>query len=83
MNVHVIVATGQIGYTTTKALSNTDYQVSVMVRNRNKLHFPDSIKVVEHKEFNHKSFQSVLKDMDCVIYCLGLPEQFTVDNSIF
>jgi nucleoside-diphosphate-sugar epimerase len=83
MNILVIGATGQIGYAVTKMLCNTNYQVSVLVRNQNKLHFPDSIKINEQKEFNHESYQNILKDIDCVIYSVGLPEQFIFDDRIF
>ena len=73
MNILLIGATGQIGYTLTLALSSTDHQISILVRDRHKLPFPSSVKVIEQREFNRTAFLDALSGMDHVIYGVGLP----------
>jgi dihydroflavonol-4-reductase len=83
MNILLIGATGQIGYTLTLALSSTDHQISILVRDRHKLPFPSSVRVIEQPEFNRPTFIEALSGMNHVIYGVGLPEQFFHDDTIF
>ena len=83
MNILLIGATGQIGYALTRALSETDHQVSILVRDMHKLAFPENVRVLESREFTSDAFNTALRDVDCVIYGAGLPEQFTFDARIF
>jgi len=83
MNILIIGATGQIGYTLALALSNTDHQISILVRDRHKLPFPSSIRVIEQREFNRATFKDALAGIDHVIYGVGLPEQFFHDDTVF
>jgi nucleoside-diphosphate-sugar epimerase len=83
MKILILGATGQIGHALTKALSATGNQISVMVRSAPGLAFPKNVKVLEYKEFTPAAFRAAMQDVDRVIYCIGLPEQFTFNNSIF
>jgi nucleoside-diphosphate-sugar epimerase len=83
MKILILGATGQIGHALTKALSMTGNQISVMVRSASGLAFPSNVKVLEHQEFTPAAFRAAMQDVDRVIYGIGLPEQFTFNNSIF
>lgn len=83
MKILVLGATGQIGYALTRALSQTEHQVSVLVRDASGHRFPDAVTVVAHGEFTPDVFRTSLSGVDHVIYGVGLPEQFLFDNSIF
>lgn len=83
MKILLIGATGQIGYALTQALSKTDQAVSVLVRDKRKLRFPESIKVIESKKFDSTVFKATLMDRDHVIYGVGLPEQFLFERTQF
>ena len=83
MKVLVLGATGQIGHALTRALSQTEHQVSVLVRDASGQNFPEAITVLEHGEFTPDVLRTALGDVDHAIYGIGLPEQFLFDNSIF
>jgi uncharacterized protein YbjT (DUF2867 family) len=83
MKILLLGATGQIGHALTRALSQTEHQVSMLVRNASGQHFPEAVTVIERSEFTPEVFRSVLRDVDHVIYSIGLPEQFLFDNSVF
>jgi len=83
MKVLLIGATGQIGYALTQALSQTSHQTSILVRNKRKLAFPANVSVLKSKEFTSDAFHQALRDVDCVIYAVGLPEQFSFDAQLF
>jgi nucleoside-diphosphate-sugar epimerase len=83
MKVLLIGATGQIGYALANALSRTDHQTSVLVRNTRTLTFPGNINVLESKEFTADPFSHALSEVECVIYGIGLPEQFSFDDQLF
>lgn len=83
MRILLLGATGQIGRALTAALSQTEHQVSMVVRNASGQDFPKTITVMEHSEFTPDVFASALRDMDHVIYGVGLPEQFLFDNDVF
>jgi nucleoside-diphosphate-sugar epimerase len=83
MKTLLIGATGQVGCALTKAMSRTAHQTSVLVRNRRKQTFPANIKVLESCVFTADAFGHALDGAECVIYGVGLPEQFTFDNQVF
>jgi dihydroflavonol-4-reductase len=83
MKVLLVGATGQIGYALTQALSKTGHQVSILVRDKNKLLFPASVRIIEFKEFTAAAFRQALVDVDHVIYGAGLPAQFLPDDTLF
>ncbi len=83
MRILLIGATGQIGYALTHALSQTNHQVSVLVRDKRTLAFPETVRVLEAQEFTVDAFITSLRNVDCVIYGAGLPEQFSFDTQIF
>ena len=83
MKILLIGATGQIGYALTSALAKTTHQTSVMVRNKRQLIFPENINVFEAQTFTPDVFQKALHNVDCVIYGVGLPEQFSFDDQLF
>lgn len=57
--------------------------MSTLVRNAAEQSFPDTVTVIERSEFTQEVFRSVLRDVEHVIYGIGLPEQFLFDNSVF
>ncbi|MEY4728911.1 MAG: putative dihydroflavonol-4-reductase, partial [Pseudomonadota bacterium] len=83
MKILLIGATGQVGYALTHALAAAGHDTTVLVRKVGELTFPKSVRVVAEPEFNEASFARLLPDIDCAIYGIGLPEQFTFDNKIF
>jgi nucleoside-diphosphate-sugar epimerase len=83
MKILLIGATGQIGYALTRALSETDHQLSVLVRDGRKLPFPAGVRVIERSTFDPDAFRAALAGVEHVIYSVGLPEQFQFDTSIF
>ncbi len=54
-----------------------------MVRNKRKLAFPENVSVLESKAFTSDAFNHVLRDVECAIYAVGLPEQFSFDDQVF
>lgn len=83
MKILLIGATGQIGSAIANALSVTDNRITVLVRDRIKVSFPDTVEVLEHNQFGPDIFKESLKNIDHVIYGLGRPEQFLLDESYF
>ena len=83
MKILLIGATGQIGHALTNALSKTAHQTSILVRNKHQLVFPENISIFEAEIFTPDVFQQALHDIDCVIYGVGLPEQFSFDDQLF
>ncbi len=83
MRILVIGATGQIGYALVHALAKTEHQVSALIRSRSALSFPAQVKIDQATEFTESVFDQALTDVDCVVYGIGLPEQFSVDSDMF
>src|SRR5215813_12853824 len=83
MKILLLGATGQVGHALAGALSQTDHQLTALVRSAATQKFPATVEVIEQAEFTPDSFRSALRDMDQVIYGIGLPEQFLFDNSVF
>ena len=83
MRILLIGATGQIGYALTRALSETLHQTSVLVRNKPKLGFPGNVRVLEARAFTADTFKQALREVDCAVYAVGLPERFSLDDQIF
>jgi len=83
MRILLIGATGQIGYSLVKALAQTSDQITVLVRDRTRRSFPETVRVLESCSFNPQAFSSALSDVDHVIYALGLPEQYLPDTDVF
>jgi nucleoside-diphosphate-sugar epimerase len=83
MNILVLGATGQIGYAATNALARTGHKVSVLARNGSRLRYPDNVTVIERPQLTPEAFKVALQGVDHAIYCIGLPEQFLFDTSVF
>jgi dihydroflavonol-4-reductase len=83
MRILLLGATGQIGYALTRALEQTEHQIGVLVRKASGLHFPATVTVIEQREFTREVFEAAMRDVDHVVYCIGLPEQFLFDNRVF
>ena len=83
MKILLIGATGQVGYALTHALIAAGHDTTVLVRKVGKLTFPKNVRVVLEPEFNEATFAALLPNMECAIYGVGLPEQFTFDSGIF
>lgn len=83
MRILLLGATGQVGHALMAALARTEHQVSILARNASGLQVPEAVTVIERSEFTPEVFISVLRDIDHVIYSIGLPEQFLFDNSVF
>jgi dihydroflavonol-4-reductase len=83
MKILLLGATGQIGHVLIRTLSQTEHHISTLVRNAAGQQFPEGVTVIEYDEFTPDAFKAALRDVDHVIYGIGLPEQFLFDNSIF
>ncbi len=83
MRILILGATGQIGYALTGALARTSHDVRVLVRDATKHRFPDKCRVLEARPFDGQAFRRALQDIDHVIYCVGLPEQYLPDPKVF
>ncbi len=83
MHILLIGATGQIGYSLSKALTQTSHRVTVLVRDRTKQRFPEQFQVLESRSFDRQAFRRALNGIDHVIYSVGLPEQYLPDPSAF
>jgi nucleoside-diphosphate-sugar epimerase len=83
MKILLVGATGQVGYALASALAKSGHQLTVLVRSASHLRFPDGVLVVRQENFTEAGFASLLPGIDCAIYGVGLPEQFTFDSTIF
>ena len=83
MRILVIGATGQIGYSLVNALGYTSHEITILVRDRSSRSFPEGIRILESSVFHIDVFENALKDIDHVIYTLGIPEQYQHDTGIF
>lgn len=83
MRILIIGATGQIGYSLTKALAQTMHDLRILVRDRTKYLFPENCQVSESRSLDSQAFRQALNGIDHVIYSLGLPEQYQPDPNVF
>ena len=83
MRILLIGATGQIGYSLAKALSQTTHHITVLVRDRTKCLLPETVRVLESRALDPQAFRRAMSDIDHVIYSVGLPEQYMPDTSVF
>ena len=83
MKILLLGATGQVGHALAGALSDAGHQLTALVRSAAAQKLPATVTMIEQREFTLDSFKSALRDMDNVIYGIGLPEQFLFDNSVF
>ena len=83
MHILLIGATGQIGYSLAKALAQTTHHITVLVRDRTKRPFPETVRVFEYRSLNPQAFRQALGGIDHVIYSVGLPEQYMPDTNVF
>jgi nucleoside-diphosphate-sugar epimerase len=83
MRILLIGATGQIGYSLAKALAQTTHHITVLVRDRTKRPFPETVRVFESRSFNLQAFRRALSGINHVIYSVGLPEQYVPDTNVF
>ena len=83
MRILLIGATGQIGYSLVSALAQTSHPLSVLVRDRTKCPFPQTVRVLESRSFDAQAFRQTLSGIDHVIYSVGLPEQYVPDSGVF
>jgi dihydroflavonol-4-reductase len=83
MKILLIGATGQVGYALTHALAQAGHDTTVLVRNAGQLAFPPGVRVVTEARFTQEGFERLLPQVDCAIYGIGLPEQFTFDAGVF
>jgi nucleoside-diphosphate-sugar epimerase len=83
MRILLLGATGQVGHALAGALSEAGHQLTALVRSAAAQKLPATVTVIEQREFTLDGFRSALRDMDHVIYGIGLPEQFLFDNSVF
>lgn len=83
MKILVLGATGQIGQALVERLSATEHDIAVLVRNVGSHPFPERVQVLNRESFTRETFAEALAGVDHAIYGIGLPEQFTFDDSIF
>lgn len=83
MKILLVGATGQVGFALAYALHAAGHETTVLVRDAARRRFPESVRVVAESNFTEALFARLLPQMDCAIYGVGLPEQFTFDASVF
>jgi len=83
MRIFLIGATGQIGYSLARMLSQTTHHITVLVRDQTKHRFPENYRVLESRSFNRQVFRQALSGIDHVVYCAGLAEQYMPDTTVF
>lgn len=82
MKILLVGATGQVGYALAHALHAAGHDLTVLVR-RDRLPFPDGVRVEVAPEFTADVFAEALGGIDCAVYGVGLPEQFAFDTRVF
>ena len=82
MKILVLGATGQIGAALTDALVGNGHDVSVLVRSQGRP-FASAVRVLIRAAFTFDAFKEALAEIDHVLYCVGLPEQFRFDPAVF
>lgn len=82
MKILLIGATGQIGTELSRQLLSTNHDIAIMVRKQPPI-VPGGLRVIVNAEFDQAAFRAALRGIDHVIYGVGLPEQFTLDEDIF
>lgn len=82
MKILVAGATGQVGFAITEAAVAAGHDVTVLARSA-RTAFPAGVHVVAESSFSRATFERVLPGVDCAIYAIGLPEQFTFDSAVF
>jgi dihydroflavonol-4-reductase len=83
MKILLVGATGQIGYALARTLAAEGRELTVLVRDRDKLPFPAGVRVLDAPAFTAMAFRRALEGIDYAIYGVGLPEQFLFDTSRF
>ena len=83
MHILLLGATGQIGYSLARALAQTTHPLTVLVRDRTKHPFPQTVRVLESRSLDAQAFRQALSGIDHVIYSVGLPEQYVPDWRVF
>jgi len=83
MKILLLGATGQVGDAVLPALVRSGHHVSALVRDASGHSFPKDVSVAAEPVFTRDVLRAALRDVDHVIYCLGLPEQFMFDTSVF
>lgn len=83
MEILLLGATGQIGYSLALMLAKHEHHLRVLVRNRQKLPFPNNVELRESQQFTVEAYKRALEDVELAIYAIGLPEQFTLTKEIF
>ena len=69
MHILLLGATGQIGYSLSKALAPTSPRLTVLVRDRTKQRFPKDFRILESALFNGQAFRRAPNGIDHVTYC--------------
>ncbi len=83
MTILLVGATGQIGYALARKLAAEGHELTVLVRDRDKLPFPPGVRVLDAPAFTGAAFRRALDGVDHAIYGVGLPEQFLFDTGTF
>ena len=73
MHILLLGATGQIGYSLAKALAQTTHHLTVLVRDRIKHPFPQTVRVLEYRSLDAQALRLALSGMVHVFYRVGVP----------
>src|SRR4051794_5427299 len=82
MKIAVLGATGQIGFALTQRLAAAPHQVTILIRDARNLSFPANVRVTVYDAFSSACRQRVLRDADHVIYSIGIPAQFPIEEGL-
>ena len=83
MNILLIGATGQIGFSLAQRLAGSEHQLTVLVRHSAALGFKSNVRIIAAEQFDQDTFKNALQGQDLVVYGIGLPEQFVQDADTF
>ena len=64
MKILLVGATGQIGHALAQALSASEHELTVLVRDRQRAELPANVRVLEAPVFDAKAFGEALQGQD-------------------
>lgn len=82
-SILLVGATGQIGHALAQRLVREGAQLTVLVRRATPQRFAPSVRVIEAPVFTDAVFRDALQGQSMVVYGVGLPEQYTLDDQVF
>jgi dihydroflavonol-4-reductase len=83
VKILIIGATGQLGHALTQRLVESGHDITLLIRRSLKTAFAQPLRTIVEPVFDEQAFEKALQGIECVVYGVGLPEQFAFDRKIF